>query len=560
MAGEMAPFTQEWARALQGTSCAPLTRGERLTLVDRLATVLVTAIEAEPFDPAAGSTVATELVAAGFQTPETLGRTIAVLQSRLSGDPARVGQLLDALSTGFARALRDHTLDAQDTLRHAALAARIKAEAALRESESRFRYAALHDALTTLPNRTFFARALEHACSDPRRGVRLGVCFLGLDRFQAVNDSLGHQVGDHLLHEVGARLATLAANPSRLVARLGGDEFAILIEETTCTDDAVKVADKALALLADPVLVDGHALRVSASAGVVERPVEGSDPADLMRAADLTLHWAKADGKGAWAVFDPARNAADVARYRLSADMPGALDRGEFTPFYQPLVDIADGTVMGVEALARWRHPRLGLLEAGHFIGLAENTGLIVHLGRHLLAQACRDATRWPDHTFVSVNLAVRQIRQPGLAAQVAAILDDTGLPAGRLQLEITEDAVMDIDDDSVDTLRALADLGVQIAIDDFGTGYSNLAYLCDLPVHGLKLAGRFLKGRRPRGEVDPTREAILSTLVTLGHKLGLSVTAEGVETPAQARRLRAIGCDLGQGWLWGRPVPTPTF
>ncbi|GAA4709782.1 putative bifunctional diguanylate cyclase/phosphodiesterase [Phytohabitans rumicis] len=535
-------FVEAWARAVYGASAAPLTYVELVALLDRLSARL----------PDAGP----ELVAAGLGTPETLGRTVALMHQHFPAD------VVEAVATGYARALRDHTLDAQDSLRHAALAARAQAEAALRESETRFRYAVLHDPLTALPNRTFFHRALEHACAVTRPGVRLGVCILGLDGFRTVNDSLGHGVGDQLLASVAERLGRLgrllvARVGGLLVARVGGDEFAILIDDTTCTDDAVKVADAALAALADPIRVDGHDLRVSASVGVVERPVAGTDPSDLMRAADITLHWAKADGRGRLAVFDADRNATDVARFRLSAALPAALERGEFTLHYQPIVDLEDGTVVGAEALARWEHPRLGLVGAAGFIGLAENTGLIVPLGARLLERACRDAAGWPEPLVVSVNLAVPQVREPGLAPQVASILDRTGLPANRLQLEITESAVMGIDDDTIHTLRALADLGVQIAIDDFGTGYSNLAYLCDLPVHGLKLAGRFLKGRRPRGEVDPTREALLTTLVALGHKLGLSVTAEGIETAAQARRLRGIGCDLGQGWHFGHPTPT---
>jgi diguanylate cyclase len=544
---ELAAFVQDWAKSLRGTSIAPLNHAERVALLDGLARTLVSG------DVVAAYRVAGALVANGMSTPETLGRTLSVVQRAFP-------DLVEALGTGFARALRDYTLDAQDSLRHAALAAHAQAEAALRDSEARFRYAVLHDRLTELPNRTYFSRALEHACADPRPHVRLGVCILGLDGFRSVNDSLGHGVGDRLLAAVGQRLTALADSPAgdgvSLVARLGGDEFALLIDDTTGTDDAVKIADRALAAIADPIGVDGHDLRVTASAGVVEGPVAGADPTDLLRSADITLHWAKAEGRGRWAIFDPDRNAADVARYRLSAALPAALERDEFVLHYQPIVDLADGTPVGVEALARWQHPRLGLLGADAFIGLAEDTGLIVPLGWRLLERACRDATNWPDTMFVSVNLAVRQLRQPGLAPQVAAILDETGLPAGRLQLEITESAVMGIEDETVDTLHALAGMGVQLSIDDFGTGYSNLAYLCDLPVHGLKLAGRFLKGRRPRGEVDPTREALLSTLVSLGHKLGLSVTAEGVETAAQARRLRGIGCDLAQGWHFGRPTP----
>jgi EAL domain-containing protein (putative c-di-GMP-specific phosphodiesterase class I) len=226
---------------------------------------------------------------------------------------------------------------------------------------------------------------------------------------------------------------------------------------------------------------------------------------------------------------------------------------------YQPIVDLAGGTLYGVEALARWAHPVLGTLSPDQFIDLAEDRGLIVQLGLRLLEQACRQAARWcgltPQAPLVSVNLAVRQVRHPGLVADIVAVLDRTALPPGRLQLEITESTVMDNDDETLATLHGLADLGVRLAIDDFGTGYSNLAYLRGLPVQGLKLAGPFVQGLRTTPATDPTDEAILTTLVSLGHTLGLVVTAEGVETRTQAERLRAVGCDAGQGWHFGRPV-----
>jgi EAL domain-containing protein (putative c-di-GMP-specific phosphodiesterase class I) len=280
----------------------------------------------------------------------------------------------------------------------------------------------------------------------------------------------------------------------------------------------------------------------------------------MMRAADITLYWAKSNGKGRWALFDPERNKREVDRYALSAAMPAALDRHEFTLHYQPLVDLVSGRIRGVEALARWHHPGLGLLTPHRFIDLAEDSGLIVPLGSRLLEQASLQAVRWhgldPAAPFVSVNLSVRQIRHPGLVADVVEVLERSGLPPQRLQLEITESAAMGTDDDTVHTVHALADLGVRLAIDDFGTGYSNLTYLRTLPVHGLKLAGSFMRGACP-ATTDATDEAILTAVVSLGHTLGLTVTAEGVETADQAHQLRSIGCDIGQGWHFGRPQPS---
>jgi predicted signal transduction protein with EAL and GGDEF domain len=358
-----------------------------------------------------------------------------------------------------------------------------------------------------------------------------------------------------LLIQVGQRLSELVADLGHLVARLGGDEFVVLVEATTGTEDAIKVADRVLAVLGEPFNIDGRHLRVTASIGIVERAVAESDPTDVMRAADITLHWAKADGKARWAVFDSERNAHEVARYTLAAEMPAALERGEFALVYQPIVGLADGRLIGVEALARWHHPRLRTLAPDRFIDLAEESGLIVKLGIRLLEQACGQAVRWTDLVenppYVSVNLAVRQIHTPGLVADIAAVLDRTGLPAHRLQLEITESAVMGNDATTLATLHDLANLGVRLAIDDFGTGYSNLVYLRSLPVHALKLAGQFLRDLH-----SPTDEAILQILVSLGRTMDLTVTAEGVETPEQVRLLQTLHCDTGQGWHFGRPAP----
>jgi EAL domain-containing protein (putative c-di-GMP-specific phosphodiesterase class I) len=317
-------------------------------------------------------------------------------------------------------------------------------------------------------------------------------------------------------------------------------------------------------VLADPFQVAGTEVPLTASAGVAEGPVRDGGAAGLVRASEIALHWAKADGKATWRQFDNARSNADAARYRLSAALPGALRRGEFTLAYQPVVDLRSGRLTGVEALARWRHPRLGLLGAAQFVELAERTGQIVALGNHLLEQACHQVSRWQrlrPGLSVNVNVAVRELQQVGMAAAVSQVLDRTGLPPHLLQIEITEQAVIRLTPAVTHTLSALLELGVRILIDDFGVGYSNLANLRALPLHGLKLdaslthppvpAFRPVSGRRPTAHDD-----FLTTVVSLGHQLGLAVTAEGVETAGQADRMREVGCDNGQGWHFGRPMP----
>jgi diguanylate cyclase (GGDEF)-like protein/PAS domain S-box-containing protein len=428
------------------------------------------------------------------------------------------------------------------------------------ELQQRLRFQALHDPLTGLPNRTLFFERLAgvFAAALPRN--RVGVCFLDLDGFKAINDSLGHDLGDRLLVVIARRLDAGVAGRGHLVARMGGDEFVILVEGSAGREDVVAVAEAALAAVAEPVLIGDQQLAVSASIGIVEGPIEDTSSLDLMKAADTTLYWAKAEGRGRWAIYDPVRSARDRAKSELAARLPLALERGEFAVDYQPIVALADGSVRAVEALVRWRHPELGLLGPDEFIGLAEETGLIVRLGRWVLERACADGERWrrtfPDtRLVVSVNLAARQANDPVIVRAVADVLRQTGLPADLLQLELTESAVMGTAGEPLRSLRRLAALGVRLAIDDFGTGYSNLAYLRRLPIHSLKLAGPFVEGIRsgdPRAMVD---ERIVDALVRLAHALGLSVTAEAVETAEQADLLRALGCDTGQGLFFGAPA-----
>ncbi|MFF2953621.1 putative bifunctional diguanylate cyclase/phosphodiesterase [Kitasatospora sp. NPDC057965] len=453
----------------------------------------------------------------------------------------------------------------------------------------RLEYQALHDPLTRLPNRTYFFERLDAACLTPDRatdplgagvgpgtgtdGPRIGVCYLDLDGFAAINEALGHHIGDQLLIAVATRLRRgFSAHGARLVARMGGDEFAVLVPDSRGSDQLTDLAARILDALERPFDVAGHRLVVTASVGVVERSVHETTPTDLVKDADATLYWSKADGRARWTLYDPDRGAHQLTRQLLATALRPALERGEFTIEYQPLVGLADGAVHGAEALVRWRHPRYGTLSPDRFIPLAEESGAIVPLGKWVLEESCRQARRWltefPEtETFVSVNLAARQIWDSDVVADVAQALDRTGLPARLLQLEITESALLGPGGRPLQALQALADMGVRIAIDDFGTGYSNLAYLSRLPVHVLKLDGTFIEGFRDpapsggRPELPELRsrrsdadEQIVGAMVQLAHTLGLTVTAEGIESAAQAERLRLTGCDTAQGWYFARP------
>ena len=359
-----------------------------------------------------------------------------------------------------------------------------------------------------------------------------------------------------MLIVVASRLAH-CCGPGQLVARMGGDEFVIIVEDSS-EEEIVALAQKVLATLATPIKIGNHELTITASIGIVERPVAATTQADLVSAADITLYWAKGDGKSRYAMFNRNRNDKEVARFTLSATMPAAVERGEFVVDYQPLVSLVDCQLRGVEALVRWQHPTYGLLGPEKFIGLAEESGSIVQLGRWVLTRACVQINRWRDVfgdavPFVSVNLAPRQLREPGLVDDVVTILNSTRLDPSHLQLELTEQALMGDDAGPVEALAKLYDMGVRIAIDDFGTGYSNLPYLRRLPLHDLKLAGSCAVGLRG-SDPDPVDERMVATLVNLAHALELSVTAEGVETVAQLERLRTLGCDAGQGYLFAPP------
>jgi diguanylate cyclase (GGDEF)-like protein/PAS domain S-box-containing protein len=424
------------------------------------------------------------------------------------------------------------------------------------ELQTRLRHQAEHDPLTGLPNRAVFFERLHSALAERRP---LGVCYLDLDGFKAVNDTLGHDQGDALLCAISKRLHTALGSDGHVVARMGGDEFVVLVEPALGPEELRQVAATALGVVRAPVRLRDRTVVISASAGVVHCQDAGTSAAELMKAADTTLYWAKADGRDRWASFDANRHEAEIGRFALAAKMPEALARGEFVVEYQPIVRLTDQQMIGVEALVRWQLPSGERLLPGQFIRLAEQSGLIVALGRAVLTEACRQAAAWYAHDprmclTVSVNLAARQVREPGLVEDIRGILDNTGWPPELLQLELTESDLMGGDTRSLAALEALAASGVQIAIDDFGTGYSNLAYLGQLPIHTLKLAGPLMAGIFD--PADTRTPQLLRVLVELAHIYGLTVTAESVEDTAQLRRLQEAGCDDGQGWLFAPAQP----
>jgi len=432
-----------------------------------------------------------------------------------------------------------------------------------RRLKHRLEHQATHDPLTGLPNRTMVGDHLERIFDTGGPDDRVGLCYLDLDGFKRVNDPLGHQVGDELLVAVAQRLRECVAGFREVAGRMSGDEFVLLVEHSSGPDELTALAEKTLTALAEPYQVGQHRMRLSASIGVVESKVHATTAAELMKAADLTLYVAKSEGRGRFVMYDADRNARQAARYELAAALPDALDRREFSLVYQPLVTLADQRLTGVEALVRWQHPVLGELTPDAFIELAEETGIMVPLGRWILAEACAQAAEWarrfPElRLSVSVNITVSQVHEPTLPADVENILTRTGLDPALLVLELTESAIMDTSG-PLQALSSLADRGIRIAIDDFGTGYSNFAYLRRLPVHTLKLAGPFVDGLRAPGGGDSVDEQIVETIIRLAHAIGISVTAEAVETRFQADRLRALGCDTGQGWLFARPLSAAT-
>ncbi|HEY3058407.1 MAG TPA: EAL domain-containing protein [Chloroflexota bacterium] len=424
-----------------------------------------------------------------------------------------------------------------------------------KRAEAALEHQALHDALTGLPNRILFRARLERALEHADRGKRrVAVFFLDLDNFKVINDSLGHQAGDEVLVEVGQRVRS-CLRVNDIVARFGGDEFTVLLEEIEVESESDLVADRILDALRAPIRIGDRDVFVSASVGVALSTPRQSRPDSLMRNADVAMYQSKTNGKARHSQYDARLQKMAMERLELETDLRQALELDQLELHYQPILSLQDGRVAEVEALVRWRRPGFGLVYPTSFIPVAEETGLIVPIGRWVLREACRQAADWRRDSaelVMSVNLSARQFRHPGLLGDIAATLAETGLPAHSLKLEITESVAIDDAETALVKLQALKAIGVQLAIDDFGTGYSWLGYLKRFPVDALKIDRSFIQGM---GQ-DSQDAAIVESVVALARTLHLSVIGEGIETPAQAAHLRALGCDRGQGFLFARPQP----
>jgi len=420
-----------------------------------------------------------------------------------------------------------------------------------RRSEAKIAHMALHDALTDLPNRSLLNERLEQALAHVKRGDIVATHLLDLDHFKNVNDTLGHAVGDKLLQAVAGRLGALIRETDT-VARMGGDEFAIVQVALEQPADAATLATRIIEAISAPYDIDGHQVTVGTSVGIAIGPNDGVDPDQLMRNADLALYRGKSEGRGIYRFFEPGMDLELKARRALECDLRNALVEGQFELYYQPVISLGHGNITGFEALIRWIHPERGIVPPGEFIPLAEEIGLIVRIGEWAIRQACSTVAAWPDDVTVSVNISPAQFRNPGLVQAVIVALADSGLPARRLELEITETVLLEDSEATLSTLHRLRDLGVKIAMDDFGTGYSSLSYLQSFPFDRIKIDRSFVKDiTSASGSLN-----IVRAVASMAKGLGMAATAEGVETQEQLETVRSEGCTEMQGYLFSRPRP----
>jgi diguanylate cyclase (GGDEF)-like protein/PAS domain S-box-containing protein len=427
-----------------------------------------------------------------------------------------------------------------------------------RLAEERLSYLATHDALTGLPNRALFGERLERALSRAlRMGRRMALLFIDLDRFKLVNDTLGHGTGDKLLKAAAERLRD-SVRKSDTVARMGGDEFTVILEEIGDVQHVAQIAQKLVDAVGAPCDIDGAALSVTPSIGISIAPDDGRDPQQLLTQADRAMYRIKQDGKNGFRFFTQDMNESTHDRLRLEHDLRRALENDALTLHYQPRLSLADGRVVGVEALLRWPHPTHGMVPPSEFIPIAEESGIIVALGEWVLRRACRDARGWLDAGRspgrVAVNVSARQLLHGDFFDGLLQGLADAGLPATALELELTESMALTGHAQAHALLQAVADRGVSLAVDDFGTGYSSFEYLSSLPIDTLKIDRSLLRGPVP----DARARGIIRAIVAMAEALGLSAVMEGVETAEQADFLREIGCPQVQGFFYARPMPEP--
>lgn len=427
-----------------------------------------------------------------------------------------------------------------------------------RQAEEQLRYGALHDDLTGLPNRTAFMdrlrRSLERAHLDD--SYVFAVLFLDMDRFKIINDSLGHYVGDQLLVEIARRLET-ALRPSDLVARLGGDEFVVLIDHLREGQDVAYVANRIQQILSVPFTLDEREVFTTVSIGITLSSTGGENADAMIRDADTAMYRAKLNGKARYEIFDPQMREQALRVMQLETDLRLAIGRSEFVLYYQPIISFATGRLAGFESLIRWNHPQRGFISPADFIPIAEDNGTINPIGRWVLQESCRQLREWQDrfpgsqHLTINVNLSGKQFSQPNLIEVIAETLEHTGLDASLLKLEITESVIMENAESAAAMLNEIKALGSQLAIDDFGTGYSSFSHLHRFPIDTLKIDRAFVS------RIDASAESseIVRTMLTLAHNLKMTVVAEGIETAAQIKQLRALGCEYGQGYFINRPM-----
>lgn len=432
---------------------------------------------------------------------------------------------------------------------------RVDAELERRRAQESLVHQAYHDALTDLPNRKQLMDYLVQMLGRIEWQQRLvAVMYLDLDHFQRINDTLGHSIGDAFIKVVAGMLME-SLRDGDVVARLGGDEFVMVLDDVARVQDVSHIAQKILNLFVRPLNVEGHEVFVTASIGISVSPTDGADGETLLRNADTALYRAKGQGRNTFQFFLPEMNAEVSKRLTLETALRHALERDEFLLHYQPLIDIATGRPIGVEGLVRWQHPEWGLVPPLQFIPLAEETGLIIPIGEWVLRSACRQGRRWHEAGYrdfrVAVNLSARQFHIPTLLEDIRRALADTGFDPRCLELELTE-SILQNADKTLETLKALAAMGVEISIDDFGTGYSSLSYLRRFPIHKLKIDRAFVRDIARHGD----DRAIVEAIVTLAKTLRYKVIAEGVERPEQLDYLRGLGCDEFQGYLFSPPVP----
>jgi diguanylate cyclase (GGDEF)-like protein/PAS domain S-box-containing protein len=421
-----------------------------------------------------------------------------------------------------------------------------------KRAEARLAFMAQHDGLTGLPNRSLLRQHMDEILQHTRRiAEQVAVLVLGIDNFKAINDTLGHGIGDKLLRSVGKRLRSTLREEDML-ARLNSDEFAVVQSGLTRPEDAVLLSRRLLEAVGEPYLIDGHSIVIGASIGIAMAPGDGDDSETLLKNADMALSRAKNDSRGTFSFFEAGMDARAQSRRRIEIDLRDAIQNDVLRPYYQPLIDLSTGRITGFEALVRWPHPERGMISPAEFIPVAEETGLINGLGGLILRRACMDAVLWPDDVRVAVNLSPLQFRVGNLLSVVMDALKQSGLPARRLELEITETLLLEKSSQVLATLHALRALGVRISMDDFGTGYSSLSYLRSFPFDKIKIDQSFVRDLATNRE----GQAIVRSIISLGVGLGVTITAEGVETEAELGCLRMEGCHEGQGFLFSPARP----